>query len=44
MTFVRQVKEHVSGEIEELYIRTIGVKGVEVHTALAKQSLPFEVR
>jgi hypothetical protein len=42
LTFVRHVKEHVSGEMEELYIRTIGVKGLEVHTALAKQSLPFE--
>jgi hypothetical protein len=44
MTFIRHLKEHVSGEMEELFIRTIGVKGLEVHTALANKNLPVEVR
>lgn len=43
MTFVRHVKEHVSGEMEEVYIRTIGVKGLEIHTALEDKSIPIEV-
>jgi hypothetical protein len=43
MTYVRHVNENSCGEIEEVFIRTIGVKGIEVHTALANQSLPVEV-
>ncbi len=43
MTFIRHVKEHVSGELEEVYIRTIGVKGIEVQTALANKNIPYEV-
>lgn len=43
MTFIRHVKEHTTGELEEVYIRTIGVKGLEVHTALAGKTIPYEL-
>mmetsp|Transcript_16608 Transcript_16608/g.24995 ORF Transcript_16608/g.24995 Transcript_16608/m.24995 type:complete len:417 (+) Transcript_16608:65-1315(+) len=43
MTFIRDLSEHVNGEMEEVDIRTIGVKGLEVHTALAAKNLPREL-
>ena len=36
-------QEHVSGDIEALTVRTIGVKNCDVHRALADVALPAEV-
>lgn len=43
MTFIRHLSEHVSGDLEEIDIRTIAVKNTEVHTALEGMDLPAEV-
>lgn len=44
MTFIRHLSEHVSGDLEEIDIRTIAVKNTEVHSALEGVTLPAEVR
>ena len=44
MTFIRHLSEHVSGDMEEVDIRTIAVKNIEVHSALVGVQLPAEVR
>lgn len=43
MTFIRNISEHVNGELEVVEIRTIGVKGMEVDIALASIALPSEL-
>jgi hypothetical protein len=43
MTFIRNISEHVNGELEVAEIRTIGVKGLEVDTALENIELPAEL-
>ena len=43
MTFIRHLSEHVSGDMEEVDIRTIAVKNIEVHSALVGVQLPAEV-
>eukprot|EP01039_Chlorochromonas_danica_P001539 gene1539-1677_t len=40
MTFVKNVEEHVSGDIEGVTIRTIGVKNCDVHRVLQNRDLP----
>ena len=43
MTFVKAVGEHVNGDLEAIDIRTIGVKNIDVETALRNKELPLEV-
>ena len=43
MTYIRNISEHVNGELEVVEIRTIGVKGMEVDLALANVELPSEL-
>jgi hypothetical protein len=43
MTFIRNISEHVNGELEVAEIRTIGVKGLEVNVALENIELPPEL-
>jgi hypothetical protein len=43
MTFIRHLSEHVSGDLEEIDIRTIAVKNTEVHSALEGVTLPAAV-
>jgi len=43
MTFVSALDEHVSGEVEALSVRTIGVKNLDLQRVLANQPLPQEL-
>ena len=43
LTYIQALEEHVSGDIEALTIRTIGVKNYDVHRKLTNQALPSEV-
>eukprot|EP01036_Dinobryon_divergens_P033097 gene33095-42812_t len=43
LTYVTSMEEHVSGDIEALTVRTIGVKNCDVHRALADVALPAEL-
>jgi hypothetical protein len=43
MTFVKGLKEHVSGDIESITVRTIGVKNCDVGTELAGKNVPMEL-
>lgn len=43
MTFISALDEHVSGEVEALSVRTIGVKNLDLQRVLANQPLPQEL-
>eukprot|EP01038_Epipyxis_sp_PR26KG_P006266 gene6266-8630_t len=43
ITFVKSLEEHVSGDIEAIHIRTIGIKNCDVQRALAGKDLPLEL-
>ncbi len=43
ITFIKAVEEHVSGDIEAITIRSIGIKNCDVHRALANRDLPIEL-
>ena len=43
MTFIQSLEEHVSGDIEAVAVRTIGVKNYDVHRQLVGRQLPREV-
>lgn len=43
MTFVKALKEHVSGDIESMEVRTIGVKNAEVAVELVGRPVPKEL-
>ncbi|RYG68967.1 hypothetical protein EON64_03900 [archaeon] len=43
MSFIRSVDEHVTGDIEAVTLRTIGVKHVDVSKALALRDLPLSL-
>ena len=43
LTYVSGVEEHVSGDIEGITIRSIGVKNCDVQRLLAEKDLPIEV-
>jgi len=43
MTFVAALDEHVSGEVEALSVRTIGVKNLDLPRVLLNQPLPHEL-
>jgi len=40
---VRNLEEHLSGDIEALHIRTIGIKNMDVQRALANMELPLQL-
>lgn len=40
LSYVAEMKEHTSGDIEALTVRTLGVKNCDVHRALAGRALP----
>lgn len=43
VTFVQALEEHVSGDIEALTIRTIGIKNFDVQRSLSDKDLPTEL-
>jgi len=43
MTFVGELEEHVSGDVEAINIRTVGVKNIDVARTLAQRALPMEL-
>lgn len=43
MTFIKGIEEHVSGDIEAITLRTIGIKNCDVQRALAGKDLPTEL-
>jgi len=43
LTFVKSLEEHVSGDVEAITIRTIGVKNMDVHRALVNKNVPLEI-
>jgi hypothetical protein len=43
VTYVTKLEEHVSGDIEALHIRTIGIKNMDVQRALANMELPLQL-
>ena len=43
MTYVKGLKEHVSGDIEAIEVRTIGVKNCDVATELTGLEVPMEL-
>ena len=43
LSFVRSLEETVSGELESLIIRTVGVKNIDVPRELAGVPLPMEL-
>lgn len=43
ITYVRSLYEHVSGDIEALDVRTIGIKNCDVHRVFANKELPQEL-
>jgi hypothetical protein len=43
ITFVLKLEEHVSGDIEAVTVRTIGVKNCDVMRELKDKSIPIEV-
>lgn len=43
VTFVQALAEHIGGDIEALYIRTIGIKNFDVPGVLKNKALPTEV-
>jgi hypothetical protein len=43
ITYVDELNEHVSGDVEAINIRTIGVKNVDVARALSARALPLEL-
>jgi hypothetical protein len=43
MTYVKGLKEHVSGDIESISVRTIGVKNMEVGIDLKDVEVPMEL-
>ena len=43
LSYISNLEEHVSGDIEALSVRTVGVKNCDVHRALAGKGLPAEV-
>lgn len=43
ITYISDLEEHVSGDIEALNIRTFGVKNIDVVRSLAGRSLPIEL-
>jgi hypothetical protein len=40
MTYIKDVEEHLSGDIECLHVRTIGIKNCDVHRVLAGAQVP----
>ena len=43
LSFIQSLEEHVSGDIEAITVRTIGVKNFDVHRQLVGRQLPREV-
>ena len=43
ITFVDDLEEHVSGDVEAINLRTIGIKNLDVTRALAGRALPLEL-
>jgi hypothetical protein len=43
MTFIRDISEHVNGELEVAEIRTFGIKGLEPNSELLNVKLPAEL-
>lgn len=43
MTFIQGLEEHLSGELEAVNIRSIGVKHCNIHKVLADKKLPMEL-
>ncbi len=44
VTYVRGKEEHISGDMEAIAVRSIGVKQCDVHRLLNGKELPVEVR
>jgi len=43
VSFVQELEEHVSGDIECITVRTIGIKNCDVHRQLKDKDLPVEL-
>lgn len=43
ITFTQALEEHVSGDIEAITVRTIGIKNFDVHRSLKDKELPIEL-
>ncbi len=43
ITFVKSLKEHVSGDMEQIKVRTIGVKGIDTSRELIGKQIPLEL-
>ena len=43
ITFIKDLEEHISGDIEVVTVRTLGLKNCDVVRALCGKDLPMEV-
>lgn len=43
ITFIESLEEHVSGDVEAINLRTVGIKNLDVTRALASRVLPLEI-
>lgn len=43
ITYVQDLEEHVSGDVEAINLRTLGLKNIDVHRDLAGRVLPLEL-